>query len=87
MLGCLLLPKLYVLCVLFLFFSECGERKFLHRSMRPRMKSYQDETLPPEPPARHSGRGRGRPRGAVGRRRQRELQDKEPINQDFEGAA
>ena len=32
--------------------------------------SYQDEFLPPEPPARHWGRGsgRGRPRGADRRR-------------------
>ena len=45
--------------------------------------SFQDEFLPPEPPARRRGRGRarGRPRGA-GRRRQRDLQDDEPAEQD-----
>ena len=46
MLGCLLLPELYVLYVLFLFFPECGERESLYQSMRPRMDSYQDEALP-----------------------------------------
>ena len=45
--------------------------------------SFQDEFLPPEPPARRRGRGRarGRPRVA-GRRRQRDLQDDEPAEQD-----
>ena len=43
--------------------------------------SFQDEFLPPEPPARRRGRGRarGRPRVA-GRRRQRDLQDDEPTD-------
>ena len=41
----------------------------------------------PEPPARRRGRGRarGRARGA-GHRRQRDLQDDEPIELDFEDA-
>ena len=39
--------------------------------------SFQDEFLPPEPPARRRGRGKVRPRVA-GRRRQRDLQDDEP---------
>ena len=41
--------------------------------------SFQDEFLPPEPPARRRGRGRarGRPRVAS-RRRQRDLRDDEP---------
>ena len=45
--------------------------------------SFQDEFLPPEPPARRRGRGRarGRPRG-VGRRRQRDLQEDEPAEHD-----
>ena len=49
--------------------------------------SFQDEFLPPEPPARRRGRGRarGRARGA-GRRRQRDLQDDEPVEPDFEEA-
>ena len=49
---------------------------------------YQDEFLPPKPPARYRGRGRGkgRPRGAS-RHRQRELQEDEPTYQDFEEAA
>ena len=45
--------------------------------------SFQDEFLPPEPPVRR--RGRGRARGA-GRRRQRDLQDYEPVEPDFEEA-
>ena len=50
--------------------------------------SYQDEFVPLEPPARRrdKGRGKGRPRG-VGHRRQREIQEDEPIDQDFEEAA
>ena len=49
--------------------------------------SFQDEFLPPEPPVRRRGRGRarGRARGA-GRRRQRDLQDDEPVEPDFEEA-
>ena len=49
--------------------------------------SFQDDFLPLEPPARRRGRGRarGRARGA-GRRRQRDLQDDEPIEPDFEEA-
>ena len=45
--------------------------------------SFQDEFLPPEPPARRRGRGRarGRPR-EVGRRRQRDLQEDEPAEHD-----
>ena len=43
--------------------------------------SFQDEFLPPEPPARRRGRGKVRPRVA-GRRRQRDLQDDEPADQD-----
>ena len=39
--------------------------------------SFQDEFLPPEPPARC----RGRPRGA-GRHRQRDLQEDEPVKKD-----
>ena len=43
--------------------------------------SFQDEFLPPEPPARRRGRGRVRPRG-TGHRTQRYLQDDEPAEQD-----
>ena len=50
--------------------------------------SFQDEFLPPESPARRRGRGRARGRACrAGRRKQRELQDDEPAEQDFEEAA
>ena len=74
------MSELYVLCVLFLFFSEYGERESLHQSMSLRMESHHDEALPLEPLTRHSGRGKGRPRGAAGGRRQRELQNEESVD-------
>ena len=45
--------------------------------------SFEDEFLPPEPPVRRKGKGRarGRPRVAS-RRRQRDLRDNKPAEQD-----
>ena len=68
-----------VFCVLFVFRMRCRARVAPPADEAENEVSFQDEFLPPEPPARRRGRGRatGRPRG-VGHRRQRDLQDDEP---------
>ena len=70
----------YVLCVLFIFYLRCRARVAPPVDEAEDEGSFQDEFLPPEPPVRRRGRGRarGRARGA-GRRRQRDLQDDEPL--------
>ena len=49
-------------------------------------ESYHDEFLPSEQLVRHRSIGRGRHGRGAGHRRQRELQDDEPVGQDFEEA-
>ena len=72
-----------VLCVLSFLFGSRRARVAPSVDEAEDEGSYQDKFLPFEPRARRRGRGRGRPRGA-GHRRQRELQEDEPIDQDFE---
>ena len=56
-----------VLCVLFVFRMRRRARVAPPVDKAEDEESFQDEFLPPEPPARRRGRGRGRARG-VGRR-------------------
>ena len=72
-----------VFCVLFVFRMRCRARVAPPADEAEDEVSFQDEFLPPEPRARRRGRGKTRGRPCVaGRRRQRDLQDDEPAEQD-----